>query len=285
MIINTVEALTKLIQECKKEGNLLYPLSFIDSIKQMHRVSVRKIQVNTDPASMEIYHPKQTPSGQFALTKNSLVKLDLAAGISWVSTRRADDRKIQHLCAMEAVGRLVDLDGSPREIVGYAELDYRDGSPQIEGLTGGDIRQRRSAIVQRAETAAKNRARREALGLKATYSMAELARPFIVLKLVDDLPSKYEEAYVASLLGLNQVFGAPTVETIEPELPPEAQGEAAPPPEPETKEDMIAAINRLYIDKLGGPRPANRAPLNDLSVEQLTEVRQTLLAMENHARA
>jgi hypothetical protein len=280
MIIDTVDALTNLLGQLNKEGNLLYPLTFCDSIALMHRVSVRKVKVDTDLSKQEIYHPKQVGAGKFALTKISLLKLDLAAGLDWVSQlcHRTDNGMDQFYCTFTAAARIQDLDGSYRTVSAEYTLDYRKGSIMIEGLTDSDVRMRRMSIVQRTETAAKNRVRRDCVGLKPVYSIEELNKPFIVLKLVKNIPQAYDNAMAASLLGVDQaIFGSTTqsdslkepVFAIEPEVNPII-----------TKDELVKSINDLYLEKLGMPRPVNRTPLSDLSEEQLKEVLQTLVVME-----
>jgi hypothetical protein len=284
MIIDTVDALTNLVSQLNKEGNLLYPLTFCDSIAPMHRVSVRKVQVNIDPDKQEIYHPKQVSAGKFALTKISLLKIDLAAGLDWISQlcHRTDNGMDQFFCTFAASARIQDLDGSYRTVSTEYTLDYRQGSIAIEGLSVGDVRMRRMSIVQRAETAAKNRVRRDCVGLKPVYTIDELKKPFIILKLVKNLPQAYDNAMAASLLGVDQaIFGASiqsdtmitpaneSAELVAPEVNPVV-----------TKDELIQAINDLYLEKLGMPRPANRTPLSDLSEDQLKEVMQTLIVAE-----
>jgi hypothetical protein len=288
MIINTVDSLTKLLEDLKKEGNLLYPLTFCDSIAPMHRVSVRRLTIDPDPDYGEIYHPKQAPSGKFALTKIALLKIDLAAGLDWIGQlcHRTDNGLDQFFCTFSVSAKIQDLDGSHRTVSAAYTLDYRQGSIMIDGLTSGDVRMRRMSIVQRAETAAKNRVRRDCVGLKPTYSKSELDKPFIVLKLVQNLPQGYENAMAASLLGMDQsIFGKstqieslPDKQEVVNELV-ETQDQQEPNPVV-TKEDIIKECEKLYLEKLGSPRPANRPPLSSLGDDQLKEVMQALLAME-----
>lgn len=280
MIIDTVDGLTNLLGQLKVEGNLLYPLTFCDSIAPMHRVSVRKVQVDPNPDKGEVYHPKQVGAGKFALTKLALLKIDLAAGLDWISQlcHRVDSGMDQFYCTFSASARIQDLDGSFRTVSAETTLDYRQGAIGIEGLSAGDVRMRRMSIVQRAETAAKNRVRRDCVGLRPVYNVDELKKPFIVLKLVKNLGTQYDNAMAASLLGVDQaIFGVPTqedtpipmVEIPDPEVNPVV-----------TKDEMIQTINDLYMQKLGMPRPANRTALSELGESELKEVMQALLVME-----
>jgi hypothetical protein len=280
MIVDTVDSLTNLLEQLKKEGNLLYPLTFCDSIAPMHRVSVRKVQIDPDPDRGEVYHPKQVSAGKFALTKIALLKIDLAAGLDWISQlcHRTDNGMDQFYCTFSASARIQDLDGSYRTVSAETTLDYRQGAIAIEGLTAGDVRMRRMSIVQRTETAAKNRVRRDCVGLRPVYGVDELRKPFIILKLVKNLGQQYDNAMAASLLGVDQaIFGTqtqedfmvPLVEIPIPEINPIV-----------TKDDLIASINGLYLEKLGAPRQSNRTPLSDLSEDQLKDVMQALIAME-----
>lgn len=282
VIVNTTDSLSKLLPELKKRGNLLYPLSYCDGIPPMHKVSVREVTIDSNPDHGEIYHPKQTPSGMFALTATGLKRLESAAGIDWVSQLcfRKDNGLAQFYCVFNACAKIQDLDGTYRTVTAETTLDYRDGSISIEGLSAGDIKQKRMSIAQRAETAAKNRVRREAIGLKPMYSVAELNRPFIILKLIKDIPQRYDDAVAASLIGVDQVLcGRPgTDEVLELPLPADMV------PDEEkvvTKESLVEDINNLYISKLGAPRAADRQPLANLGMDQLQEILKALMEKED----
>jgi hypothetical protein len=278
MIINTSDALSKLTEELKKEGNLLYPLTFCDGIAPMHRVSVRRLSINPNPDHGEVYHPKQVSVNKFALTKVALIKIDLASGLDWIPQlcHRKDNGSDQFYCVFNACAKIQDMDGTYRTVSAEYTLDYRQGSIALEGLSPNDVKQRRMSIAQRAETAAKNRVRRDAVGLRPVYTVDELKRPFIVLKLVKDIPQKYDDAVAASLIGVDRaIFGSSKEEDfITNELPlPSPQTEEFEPTEVViTKEELVDKVSKLYIEKLGRARPESRKPLSELSEEQLNEV-------------
>lgn len=272
MIINTTDTLLTAIEQLKNEGNLLYPLSYCDSIASMHRVSVRRLKIDSDTNAGEVYHPAQVPQGRFALTKIGLLKIDLAAGLDWMPEfcNRMDNGTDQFFVKFRASAKIQDLDGSFRVVSAETTLDYREGSIALEGLTKNDVRMRRMSIVQRAETAAKNRVRRDAIGVKPTYTVAELAKPFIILKLVKDVPQRYEQALAAQIFGVDpaSLAPAPLVDEVDDVAP-------------ITKTDLIGQINKLYLEKLGHERPKDKASLETLSEDQLNEIIRYLLSLED----
>lgn len=183
------------------------------------------------------------------LSKVALDKLASALAIDWdpVQSRRLDDGSHPHYCRAKAVGRVRNFDGTWRTIQDEKELDYRDGSPVIEGIRArarqknkGDgsreIGMKRQHIQSLCITEARLRAIRT-LGVRTAYTQTELQKPFIVAQLVFDGRSEdpearayFRERIADSFMGSSRaLYGlpapAPLLEKPEPPPPLEAYGE------------------------------------------------------------
>jgi hypothetical protein len=150
------------------------------------------------------------PTAERAIAAIGLRRIAQCAGVAWHPelTGRTDDRRIQHYWEFRAVGLVQTYDGTWLSLQATKEVDLRDGSAQIGGWTPerwaelmernrtakADERkwsingwsekrvlQARGAGLRNAESKAMNAAIRM-IGLKHKYSVAELNKPFIVLR-------------------------------------------------------------------------------------------------------
>lgn len=189
-------------QELGRLGNrahVLAPVLRLDMVPEFHEVALKVCTISPDPNRGEVY-PQE--GGKLAPTKVALDRIAAAAGIHWDPLRsgRLDDGSERHYCHFRAVGRVKDLDGGWRILSAEKEVDLRDGNPTIfdpENTHGGQnvepgfrrgwssrrLAGAREHILALAESKAKNRVVRS-LGMKQTYTAAELAMPFVVPCLV-----------------------------------------------------------------------------------------------------
>lgn len=159
-------------------------------------------------------------SKKLGLGKVPLKKISLAVGISWdpVLSRRDDDGSDPAFCQYTAVGYLHDFDGSEKTIIGTKAIDLRRGSALWQdaherartkaideaknGVRGKlatdkeraalekayaaaekELRHARIHILSNAQTKAELRAIRS-IGLKSSYTVDELQKPFVAAKLI-----------------------------------------------------------------------------------------------------
>jgi hypothetical protein len=199
------------------------------------------------------------------LGKVALDKIAQAAGVSWDprGSGRTDDGSDPHYCAWLAVGAVRHFDGSEVRLMGSKEMDLRDGSPQCEAIiercikkasrpyegpapkpeeaerighekARNQIREMRLHILGHAETKARLRAIR-ALGIRSSYKLAELQKPFVVAKLIwtgqsEDPQLRRDFAHMtatAMLGGARALYGEPAPA---PALPGPRGVHGAPPP-------------------------------------------------------
>jgi hypothetical protein len=155
---------------------------------------------------LDVYYDKRTMGPhERGLAKIGIGKIAAAAGTSWIGSQsgRRDPLTIQHLWIYQVVGVYLAYDGTPQTIHGEKEIDYRDGSaqiggwtpegwrelirqhvdkPQINGWSEQRVLQARMNGAERAETGAMERATRMGFGIKHAYTVSELERPFVALR-------------------------------------------------------------------------------------------------------
>jgi hypothetical protein len=164
-------------------------------------VQLSFVSVNADEKIGEVY---PVGGGKLGLSAVTLSKIGAAASISWDPDKsgRLDDGSHPHYCHYRAVGRTRNFDGTVRVLTGEVEIDAREGSPQIDEIQqkaaareadrtyngkrdGGasQILELRKFLLRHAERKAKSRAIAD-LGMKRSYTKAELAKPFAVANLM-----------------------------------------------------------------------------------------------------
>ncbi|HYE88567.1 MAG TPA: hypothetical protein VEA16_19530, partial [Vicinamibacterales bacterium] len=226
--------LTERIAEWKAQGfHVLSPAIKFTSFAPNFGANVAALIISTDPALGECYYDHGLmKQDERAIGRVGLDKIAQLAGVSWLpSSRRTDLRTIQRLWEYHVDGAYVSYDGTPQIISGTAEVDLRDGSDQIGAWTpeawkellqrnaslpdnqkvwniGGwseaRVAQARRFGLRLCETKAKNAAIRT-LGLKAKYTLAELEKPFIILRF-QYIPD-YEDETVRHMLAAAHMRG------------------------------------------------------------------------------
>jgi hypothetical protein len=210
-IMNEFEAVSKKIEEAKKEGwNLLIPsipLTPIDG--GMFVPALETVQISSDPKDKEAY--KGSQEGVFRLHATALQRIAVAGGLKWMPDLCGFVRSGRAI-AYRAVGGVVKAEGDL-----YTEAGYYDQDPEIlretieeeyegkrknfyskkdwfkrkstaeqddyiKACIARDFRQKRSFRLQLCETGAKNRVIRKIFNVHSEYTTAELAQPFLVLR-------------------------------------------------------------------------------------------------------
>ncbi|NUP13814.1 MAG: hypothetical protein HOW73_47875 [Polyangiaceae bacterium] len=229
------QAINQQLENAASLYHLVSPATSCGSISMGCEVALSLVQV--DPSTEkggpgEVY---PLPGGKLGLSGTTLKKIAAAAGVSWDPQKsgRLDDGREPNYCHYRAVGWVRNFDGSMRCLSGEIELDLRDDSPQYDAMKArardeanftSQIRDMRLFLIRHAETKAKLRAITD-MGIKRSYTAAELTKPFAVASLMftghSDNPEiqkmfaeKIGDAYTASIRGL---FGAPAAQA--PALP------------------------------------------------------------------
>jgi len=215
-----------LLQEAAQSMNLVAPATAVGQLPEGTAVALSAIQIDTREMIKggEVYKV----GDNYGLSKPALDKIAAAAGISWErDSRRLDDGSDPRYVHYRAVGTYVHFDGSRRTIIGEKELDLRDGSDTVDRIFADartresgtkQLRDMRSFILGHAETKARLRAIRS-LGIKTSYPMEDLRKPFVVARLMftgysDDPVIRRENAAAIrqSLLGgMQALYGPPAL--------------------------------------------------------------------------
>jgi len=248
--MNDPAAVTAKLTELAASYHLVSPASSVDGMPPGCGVQLSFVTVNHDEKVGEVY---AVGGGKLGLSAVTLSKIGAAAGISWDPDKsgRLDDGSNPHYCHYRAVGKTRNFDGTVRVLTGEVEIDAREGSPQIDEIQqkaaareadrtyngkrdGGasQILELRKFLLRHAERKAKSRAIAD-LGVKRSYTKAELAKPFAVANLMftgqtDDpeLKRAFAHKIADSFLGASAaLYGTPS-----PQPRRELVARSAPPP-------------------------------------------------------
>jgi len=212
-------ALQKRLEDFGARYNFLSPVVSIEWIPDFYSISAVRVPVDTRSMKeggevFEVGWAKESKDKKFSLSKAPIERIAMAAGADVLQVLRTDDRTDPHYCECSALVSIPDVGtGRSRRVQGTAEIDLREGSALCEKMarenekayqarlaraeregwskkpTKSDPRVRvgemRATIVRRCETAAILRAYRRGFGIKSHYTYDELARPFLVLRLVE----------------------------------------------------------------------------------------------------
>lgn len=218
------KALARLEDYDARKFNVLHPQMLVheggDIVSPLLAEAVSVVQVSSDPDAGDIYHdPRYAQQGKKgAPTAQLLSRIASAAGIQWDTTesrpigRQVDPESGHIYVAYQAVARIRQPNGEWHTESAVADIDTqvaeeefketylrkiergwnKDRSSGRVKFTEADVPEmvRREVLqlkkfaLRHAETKAKNRCLRRLLGLKQTYTVQELQRPFVVPRLL-----------------------------------------------------------------------------------------------------
>jgi hypothetical protein len=127
--------------------------------------------------------------GQHVPNKVLLDRIANLLGVSWRGSSRTDHGRDPCVRSYSAEGAWRDFDASERKVQGSAGIDLSPGSALVKRLQqknvrgGFDLEKQRSRIDSSCDTQARLKVVRQ-LGIKPSYTLAELARPFFCARLV-----------------------------------------------------------------------------------------------------
>jgi hypothetical protein len=260
--------------------NLLLPKVHIGELPAGTQLAIREVRIRDNP--IDVY---SVDGGKVALTKTALNRIASAAGITWVAVYRTDDRCHPHYCEFTVRARVSDFDGTIREAVGTKTIDLRDDAG--DGTPGKDrasirsdkqLAGARKFVAEMCASKAMNRAISDVLAIPRSYTPEDLAKPFVVPKLVPDSRDPMaQRAILAGMVGATQaLFGAPSQApivdaiyepaTTEADIPPPSGGSEAAesPPLPDSAASELPAMDGPSQDPEAKPDEATlSARLND----------------------
>lgn len=202
--------------------NVIAPFEITkDRVNDYQQFRLAIVRVNPEENGGDVWYAGSKQVGKtwvktYVPAKPCLMKFKMAAGVTWDPdrTRRIDDRNNPNIVEFMAVGLYHGPDGMELSLSGTYELDldaeeeeirdqqelkvlsdswkpppkfaafFQDKSTEeiVDYLTRRELSQLRRHKVARAETGAKLRALRE-LGIKSSYTEAELQKPFVFVRL------------------------------------------------------------------------------------------------------
>jgi hypothetical protein len=256
-IYRDLDPLWARFQELQQKFNLAFPVVRPDFIPPLHAAAVRvvaldavhlpKSAVRQPGESSDFYYDGKAKA--YALTKVGLEKIAACMGVSWhpLLSGRVDDGSENLFRRYRMTGVYDAFDGREMVIARHKTCDFRDGSPQIAGMSPDQLAQSRKFIDEHCESKAMNRVVRSIAHLKSSYTAEELKRPFAVLATVftgetDDPVLKAEVARLmvdramkrsSQLFGPGQLPGGVQPEPLQRTAPPPVGLASDHPTEPE----------------------------------------------------
>jgi hypothetical protein len=262
-----VDVINARLREAYNECNLIAPATRVGSMPPGYGVAFSVVYVNP---SVDEYGSgpdvHSVDGGKLSLHKHVFDRIATALGVTWVprESHRTDDRSDPYYCAYKAVGVYRSFDMQWLGVQDDYDIDLNDASVRVEealenarnGKRGTpedriarahkSIRQMRKFILQRAATGARTRAL-ACVGLKRSYTRAELEVPFVVAKLHFDGHSDdpairmmfAQEIARQALPSLNALYGGSPASAIAalPALPEDTD----PPDDDDSDDDQPAA--------------------------------------------
>jgi len=194
------ELLKELLLRAQRECHLIGPGVTVGALPEGFAVALTPVLVDIEKETYKAggdddYRGGSGPNEERALGRTALDRIAAAAGVSFDPEKsgRRDEGKDPRYCAWRTVARWKLFDGTIVERVGDKEIDLHDGSDYIQQLEAQAARYQRSAetrirnervqILSFAATKSRNRSIRD-LGIRSKYTRADLAKPFVVARIL-----------------------------------------------------------------------------------------------------
>lgn len=248
--------------------NVLTPFVTFSALPPQHAMIASRVEINPNPAFGEVYRDELfCDEDEVAIAKNGLMKIAQAAGIS-IDTLRTDPRTIPNYWEFKAIGTWRGIDGVPMMQTATLEYDLRDGAPRSVTMSAKRVVRARQYGSRGAESRAINALIRQ-FGVKQKYKLAEIAKPFVVLRVVfqPDMNDPEQRRMLAqqAMRGTSALFAhmpmdvAPALpiidaDTVDATKPAETAKPAEPPSEYSMRVVGVEEKPWAKADKSGGVR-------------------------------
>lgn len=174
--------------------NLLIPVRTMQELSPLHKVVINEVQISPDPKQKDTY----SQSGGLALTKNGLMKLMAAANIQIIDSRAVPPQRCNKCIeiaertrqapkcfecpyiddiAHQVTIAVPEPSGTYRTVRATKEIRMEDAKATMKA---SEFKQFAKFKTEHCESKALNRALREGLMIKSTYTAQELQKPFAV---------------------------------------------------------------------------------------------------------
>lgn len=259
------EAALKTIADAREKGwNVLTADVTLAGLSEWHVPVVETVTLDPDPKDGDFYPQTKNDDeskGRYAIGRQGLAKLSIAAAIVWsaTETRRTDNRSDRDYVSYQAVGGMKKPDGTYAFAKAEYDLDleviaeelqatheaaakkWKKGPDYVEYCFKRDILQKRKNKLKLAETGAKDRVIRELLKIKNTYTLEQIKKPFIILRIAvrpDYSDKDVKRAMLTAAIGsMTGIYGSAPAqigydEAIDITPPVTPEGDEPPPPDP-----------------------------------------------------
>lgn len=252
--MTTQDTAAKELAEYKKQkANILGPITTMECLSEFHSIVIDSVFLSIDPLNGDIYKHKdgyQDKPALFIITGQGLQRLAVCAGVVWNPVETKATVQSQQYVAYNAVGCIRKSDGVPTcfqaeydidlEVIEdelrdqyaekakkwasqnwFKELGISGQQAYIDAGVKKDLIFKKKHKTKMAATGAKNRVIRALLGIKKTYTMAELKKPFVMPRVI--LQPDYNDPEVkkmmltAAIQSMTGVFGPALSQSQAPE--------------------------------------------------------------------
>jgi len=181
--------ITDKLSEAKAHFHLVSPSTSIGRLPEGFEVSLSALLIDSNTDSGDVF---DVGGGKLSLSKVALDRIASMMGISWGPSTRLDDGSHPHYYACAVTGEYTGFDSRPVTIQGDKQLDLRHGSAMVEKIRAEaksaqsfetKLMHQRARIAELAITMARLRGIRST-GLRTSYAKGELAKPFVVARLM-----------------------------------------------------------------------------------------------------
>lgn len=224
---------TAALKEAAEAFHLISPATMVGSLPEGCSIAIALVRISPDDPHL------YKVGGKLALDKTHLASIGNAMGASTVFSRRTDDGSDPHYCAWTVKVRYRQFDGTWLTRQGSVEMDVREpnGAEYVDAVRKAEdarpardpakqIGELRRFISRHAESKALNRAY-AALGIRRSYTSAELQKPFCVARVAftgqSDDPvarAQFREGIMQSFLTSTEAAFGPADQSAEPLHPP-----------------------------------------------------------------
>ena len=225
--------------------NVLIPVTTMQVLSNMQKIVVNEVRLDTTVDDKgngrDVYREKS--SGKYAITKVGGMKLAAAANISIIDTQSSTPDGCRRCTEMaKATGKAANCGACDHRNDVAVTVSIRVPEPTggfriirkskeidcaLEKLSMTEAQFKRFLPFRAAmaESKAFMRALRDALGLAATYEMAELRKPFIIAHVVPNLDAPeirntLAQSYLQSMGMLFEIPASPALPAAQAALPP-----------------------------------------------------------------
>ncbi len=206
----------ELIKFKEEKANILGPSTHVGELSEFHKVVLDSVQLSVNPADGDIYKHKdgfKDKPALFIITGQGLQRLAVCAGVFWNPNETKSTTQSQNYVAYRAVGCIRKSDGAATCFQAEYDIDMdvvrdelddqfaekrkkwdeaswfkklgADGqNDYVESALRKELNFKKKHKTKIAASGAKNRVIRALLGVKKTYTMEELKKPFVMPRVV-----------------------------------------------------------------------------------------------------